>query len=400
MFPTFAATLGPDTDAMISNRVAFTASGNTTVPLKCGSVNGTVAAAPTCKSTNPVDLIRGTLSKPITITPAWADGPDGHDKPGCQAASKSPLWTLDTVIFINETGDGTSAIPSQSIQFAVTNNATGEVQGCLMYFLAGPGEDPAVRMTCGGGGPGMGRRSRYNVQTNTVFYPRSRQFNINQTWFCDDVDAARPLVPPTQPNPAEAKKLLTCMSFLANNMAHRVQISGTATTTLDLECTTEGSTTNCLAPSIPVKGTQLSETQLPPYAIEDPIPTTDGCTISSVLSPSWSLSNFEIDYNNATSPSDPGHDHGGGEPAPAPAGGSIVSFNMRLNTLNNFDFPVFVNHLDVKVGDAETWYPCSFGPGEQPLVPKKCEFRYHDAPRNELEIKADWVCIDIDASNP
>lgn len=135
----------------------------------------------------------------MSVTPAYAEGPDGHDRPGCEAASPAPAWTLGTVVFLNETGDDPDAIPSQSIQFHVTNAANGHVARCLAYFSAGPGEDPAVRMTCsgdggGGGGLNFARRSRYAIQTQTVFHPRRRVFGINQTWYCDDVDPAKPCV--------------------------------------------------------------------------------------------------------------------------------------------------------------------------------------------------------------
>ena len=159
----------------------FEASGSATVPLVCDG--------DTCKSSNPVDLVKGSLSNPVAITPAYAEGPPGHKNPGCGALSKTPKWTLGTVIFINETGDGSSAIQSQSIQFQVTNEATGHVVGCLNYFLAGPGEDPRIQINCGGGAD---RKSRYNIQTDAVFYPTSWKFEINETWYCDDVDSAKP----------------------------------------------------------------------------------------------------------------------------------------------------------------------------------------------------------------
>ncbi|KAH7625533.1 hypothetical protein B0T09DRAFT_325391 [Sordaria sp. MPI-SDFR-AT-0083] len=321
----------------------FEASGNATVALVC---NGDV-----CKSSNPVDLVKGSLSEPVAITPAYAEGPPGHKSPGCGALSKTPKWTLGTIIFINETGDGSSAIQSQSIQFQVTNEATGHVVGCLNYFLAGPGEDPRIQINCGGG---TDRKSRYNIRTGTVFYPRSWKFEINETWYCDDVDSAKP-----------------------------VSITGTGSTTLPLNCDTGSTTTYCQADGVPVQGQVLSKTALAPYSIEDPIPTADGCTISSVLSPSWAFSNFELDKSTGDDVSS-----------------AAISFNLHLNTQNSlFDFPVFVYHDDVKLGDAETWYPGSFGAGEQPLAPKTASFRYHDKTQ-EIAIKMDWVCIDIDPEHP
>ena len=73
---------------------------------------------------------------------------------------------------------------------------------------------------------------------------------------------------------------------------------------------------------------------------------------------------------------------------------------MRLNTkVNTFDYPVFVNHDAVRLGEEEAWYPCAFGAGEQPLAPKACEFRYRAGER-VLGVKADWVCIDLDGERP
>lgn len=161
--------------------ITFQAFGNGSIPLVCDG--------DACKSSNPVDLVKGSLTDPVAITPAYAEGPPGHKNPGCGALSKTPKWTLGTIIFINETGDGSSAIQSQSIQFQVTNEATGHVVGCLNYFLAGPGEDPRLQINCGGG---IDRKSRYNIQTDAVFYPSSWKFEINETWYCDDVDSAKP----------------------------------------------------------------------------------------------------------------------------------------------------------------------------------------------------------------
>ncbi|KAK3948326.1 hypothetical protein QBC32DRAFT_373646 [Pseudoneurospora amorphoporcata] len=280
----------------------FEASGNASVPLVCDG--------DACKSSNPVDLVKGSLSTPC-----------------CGALSKTPKWTLGTIIFINETGDGSSAIQSQSIQFQVTNEATGHV---------------------------VDRKSRYNIRTDAVFNPRSWKFEINETWYCDVVDSAKP-----------------------------VSITGTGSTTLPLNCSTVSTTTYCQADNVPVQGQVSSETALAPYSIEDPIPSADGCTISSVVSPSWVLSNFELDKSTGDDVSS-----------------AAISFNLRLNTQNSlFDFPVFVYHDGVKLGDAETWYPGSFGAGEQPLAPKTASFQYADKTQ-EVAIKTDWVCIDIDPEHP
>lgn len=130
-----------------------------------------------------------------------------------------------------------------------------------------------------------------------------------------------------------------------------------------------------------VTGEVASSARLPPYSIEDPVPTADGCTISSVVAPAWALSNFEVDVDEETLPEDA---------ATAP----FVGFYMRLRTQQlALDYPVFVHQADVdlRAGDDEdAWVVCEFGQGEVPLAPKRCEFRY----------RADWICIDLDEENP
>lgn len=100
----------------------------------------------------------------------------------------------------------------------------------------------------------------------------------------------------------------------------------------------ESKATYCQAESVPVQGQALPNTALVPYFVEDPIPTVDSCTISSVVSPSWVFGNFEL--NKST-----------GDDVSLAA----ISFKLRLNTQNSlFDFPGFVYHDGLKLSDAET----------------------------------------------
>lgn len=169
-------------------------------------------------------------------------------------------------------------------------------------------------------------------------------------------------------------------------MTNRVSYTGSAKTKLPLKCTSESGRTACEADQVGVEGELAEKTDLVPYSIEDPLPTADGCTISSVVSPSWSLSNFEVTRN-----------------ASEARGQGAVAFNMKLNTKANlFDYPVYVNHRDMEIGaaaDDDTWYPCAFGAGEQPLAPKNCTFRYAQK-TNTLAVNADWACMDLDPENP
>lgn len=357
--------------------ISFAATGIASIPLVCEGV--------VCKSSNPVDLVRGSLTTPFAVTPNYAEGPPGHSQTGCSAVSEKPQWALNTIIFLNETGDGAGAVATQSIQFQVKNLANGYVAGCLNYFNAGNNEDPAIVMNCGGG-IDSARRNRYSINTVTTFNPRSLKFTINETWYCDDIDAAQPYVS-SVPHPFSRRLELTPL---------RVSYTGTGTTTLPLKCTTSLGRTACEADSVPLSGSLLTRTPLVPYSIEDPIPTPDGCTISSVVSPAWTITNFEV----VSGPSAPSHNHGGGGSTAPPASPASVGFNIKLNTkTNSFDYPVFVTNKGVALQDDDKWWPCSFGTGEQPLAPRSCKFQYEETGR-VLKVDADWVCVDLDAGSP
>ncbi|KAK0620870.1 hypothetical protein B0T14DRAFT_481973 [Immersiella caudata] len=335
--------------------IAFAATGTAVIPLTC--------PGDTCKSSNPTDLVRGSLTTPFPVTPEYASGPPGHNQLGCASISEKPQWALNTIIFLNETGDDTNAIATQSIQFQVTNLATGYVAGCLNYFDS---SSETVLINCGGG-LDAARRNRYSITTRTTFRPRDFSFTINETWYCDDTSAAQP-----------------------------ASYTGTGTATLPLKCISEQGRTACEADSVPVSGTLLSRTALTPYSIQDPLPVPDGCTISSVVSPAWTISNFEV----VSAPITPSHDHGHESPAVPAAPAATVGFNIKLNTqTNSFDYPVFVTNRGVTLAEKETWWPCSFGTGEQPLAPRGCKFRY-EGEEGVLKVDADWVCVDLDGGSP
>lgn len=141
----------------------------------------------------------------------------------------------------------------------------------------------------------------------------------------------------------------------------------------------------CEAKEYKLTGKLLSEAAIPAFSIEDPQPGADGCTISSIFQPQWSLSAFTID--------------GSAGPATANAD-QKVSFNIILATgSRGFQYPIYVTQ-----GKAieDGWYECDIGPdGEQgpPLFPYKCSLKW-DGEGSVLSLKADWKCVDLDAENP
>lgn len=120
---------------------------------------------------------------------------------------------------------------------------------------------------------------------------------------------------------------------------------------------------------------------LPPYAIEDPAPAPDGCTISSLLDPRWSFSAFNIFDANSSS--------------------STVTFEVILQTDRGFQYPIPI-YQGAPVEGNEGWYECDIGAdggNALPLWPYQCSFKY-TAATQELVLDADWSCQDLDRDHP
>lgn len=146
--------------------------------------------AKTCKSVAAAPLlIRGSLLSPVQLTPAYVNGPMGHDRVGCAAVSKSPSWEMGATQFNRRTRynkDG--AVTTRSIFLQVINNATGYTAGCIGYLTNDPGFQ---RLECEGQAP-FQPREKYHIRTDASFDPDNFALAVNETWFCDDVDPAAP----------------------------------------------------------------------------------------------------------------------------------------------------------------------------------------------------------------
>ena len=143
--------------------------------------------------------------------------------------------------------------------------------------------------------------------------------------------------------------------------------------------------TTCNALSdLTVNGQLLSKTPLPPYSIAEPLPVDDGCTISSVLNPQWTFSQFHVDST------------------PAGNGPSLVTFEIILKApRRGYAYPISISQ-DATAASSDGWYPCVLGPGaDSPhgLWPSACSIKYTPATK-ELIFKADWVCGELDPDHP
>jgi hypothetical protein len=147
-------------------------------------------SAPTQDYASPL-LVKASLTSPVAITPVYADGPTGHDSPGCAARSETPSWELSSVHYINEPGDGKSNVPFVNFNLVVTNPANGYTASCMPAGSFGEIPDLS-RLMCAGYEFQSFSIGQFPISTQASFDPETSTFSLNQTWFCDDADPAKP----------------------------------------------------------------------------------------------------------------------------------------------------------------------------------------------------------------
>ncbi|AEO58268.1 hypothetical protein MYCTH_101321 [Thermothelomyces thermophilus ATCC 42464] len=336
-------------DLTPSEPITFSAVGNSSVALDC---NAEKSKTTTCRPTKPV-LVKATLSSPVKVTPSYVSGPTGHDAEGCTAQSGKPAWESGNAFVI------------------IRNDNLGYIASCGGPLTADSGPQA---LTCTGQVPRR-RPDKYQIETALSFDPDTFVLAINQTWYCDDQDPAEPFA-----------------------------ITGYGTTALDLQCqvfdgTGEGNTTTfCTGVT---DGTFAGEATgrpaaLPPYSLRDPLPTAEGCTVSSVVAPGWWLNDFVTNTTRArndTVTARFGLERRGGVGAAAPAGSfSIVAADgVRY---------YYSSAADGSVDALLPWNECVLeSVANAALAPTGCEFRYRMATRF-LALKVQWTCNDLDAENP
>ncbi|CAK7204241.1 hypothetical protein SEUCBS139899_006996 [Sporothrix eucalyptigena] len=369
--------------------VTFTAVGKLSTPLHCGNKNQTTSA---CTARDELLLVRGSLLAPVAITPAYSEGPTGHDKPGCAANSKTPRWSLTDISYTDRTGDGVSGMARQDFITQVINTATGYEAGCSANYGVGGGpaapgtnngSNTALHVGCTGtefGSPAFGT---YRPTTDASFDPVTNIFTVNQTWFCDDGDAARPVQITAV---GSAKLPLSCATTsIPGSGDEAAQTSKQCVPSAALANTNSTGKPGSNVGAVTVTGRVTHTEALPAYSIEEPQPVPDGCTVSSLLHPVWLFSAFGYSQKtNATTVSD-------------------VNFDLILQTGNpGFQFPISISQGTPYGNASSSWYNCVIGNGgdDSPtLWPYACRFQYVPSTK-QLSLQADWYCSDIDAKHP
>jgi hypothetical protein len=172
--------LGGQHADLVSNRsLTFTAAGNGSVTVNCAAATNKT----TCTAVDSPFLVRGSLLTPVAITPVIIPGPTGHGAASCDAAS--PSWTVSDIYYSDHEGDGINATAMQRFNFLLYNNHNGYQASCMSGDYAG-------EIQCAGNEFQAPSNGRYLITTSAVFDPVSYAFSLNQTWFCDDADPAKP----------------------------------------------------------------------------------------------------------------------------------------------------------------------------------------------------------------
>jgi len=151
-------------------------------------------------------LIEGQLTKPTYLSPETIQGPQGASTPQCLFNSGLTGWTwtvehffwqATTVMMVSHGGiSWYSPAPwNRTLQVQIRNAATGVYASCAFNQASLDGETdrwwPCFRD--GQQDPHALPLQRV-VETYVQFSARTGQLAINQTWYCNDTEAATPYV--------------------------------------------------------------------------------------------------------------------------------------------------------------------------------------------------------------
>ncbi|KAI8635261.1 hypothetical protein F5Y19DRAFT_469131 [Xylariaceae sp. FL1651] len=181
--------------------------------------------------------------------------PAGHDTPLCSARSEAPSMFSVRNIKYQLRNPPTIA----HFELDVTNPATNYTSTCNLsgpQLAPGPiGKGSVTDMwtPCENRTVLPGEDKYYTVDTDVLFDRQSKLLVINQTWYCDDVNPEYPIA---FKGTAEAKLVnLNCTNSTSSQMVEE-----------------------CTAPDMSISLYQYWRDDLPPYALENPIPTTTPVT--------------------------------------------------------------------------------------------------------------------------
>lgn len=151
--------------------------------------------------------IRGSLTKPVSLTPAPIPAPPNTDTPNCLANSQhpyNPIWTV-TRFFYQATKRGIDNHPlaaewngvlfpyNRTLEIELRNEANGFIQSCAF-------NDPILDNVTDRWWPCSYAKNPHAfpqraIETFVQFNRDTGEFKVNQTWYCNDTQLPTPYAP-------------------------------------------------------------------------------------------------------------------------------------------------------------------------------------------------------------
>lgn len=151
--------------------------------------------------------IRGSLTKPVSLTPAPTPAPPRANQPNCLANSQhpyNPIWTLTRFLY-QTTKRGVDNFPgggswngvlfpyNRTLEVELRNEANGFVQSCVF-------NDATLDNITDRWWPCSYEKNphafpQWAIETYIQFNRDTGGFKVNQTWYCNDTQEATPYAP-------------------------------------------------------------------------------------------------------------------------------------------------------------------------------------------------------------
>ncbi|KAK4442241.1 hypothetical protein QBC34DRAFT_313542 [Podospora aff. communis PSN243] len=264
--------------------------------------------------TNPTS-VKGSLIKPVDLTPAVIPPPPNTDSPGC-VPSAAPLWVLEkfsynltsTPRYFRDGRAGGSG-PVESFELVVRNSANNLTVRCgnvangvnLTYF----GYPRPRWQLCDRPEPNtVAANAPYPIRTYVYIDRTNNVLGVNQTWYCRGEDGKAPLAVNAFALAPNTTAAISCSDGPYSQQCANPQIAGGDP---DAPCLTW----QCTTPSTPptLTGTLLSTSPLPLSALDpapdvNPAHATQSCTALSVARKpvAWRIKTFKFEaqyYSNS-----------------------------------------------------------------------------------------------------
>jgi hypothetical protein len=145
--------------------------------------------------------IKGSLIKPVSLTPAEYKTPSNRDTPNCLVESSAPSWNLEEMLYhrtaVPRTIQGQFSMGSQfedTFYAVIHNNANNLTVSCRIDANSVDfGWNQYSWNLCDSPKEHTNDAfSPYRIKTYVMVDTEDRVFHVNQTWYCNDPQGGPP----------------------------------------------------------------------------------------------------------------------------------------------------------------------------------------------------------------